>query len=679
MMKEELRTFDGRLLLPERKAYTVDYALSSKERELYDDVTEYIRTEYDRAHRLQGGRRTSVGFALTILQRRLASSSEAIYQSLKTRRETLETRVEAWQALLDDLQDVLVDHDEVEDLRASDRELQEDVVTRSATAAQTPQELQIEIEVLRRLEALANDARQSNSDHKWQKLREIWQTDIPEMEMGDGKTRKLIIFTEWRATIDYLVRKLSELLGDPAAIVTIHGGMPMQQRRIAESRFRDDQRIQILVANDAAGEGINLQCAHLMVNYDLPWNPNRLEQRFGRIHRIGQTEVCHLWNLVSGETREGAVYKRLLEKIASQSKALNGKVFDVLGQLVQDAPLRKLMIDAVRFGDDPRRQREMVQAADNEIAQARVRQLAQDRMLVTENIDLSRLQTAMEESANRRLQAEDLLDFVARAFRLLPTGRISHSGGGFYRVGKVPGVIVQAAEQSGIRNLRAEYPRICFDRARMRDEIGSQRGEFVHMGHPLLQASVNWALQRWDRIRPECGERLLVLVDDSPSSADTTDVSLVYYAEWTIRNAVEAQSGGNVLSREACFIEAKRSGKISTLSSSPFSHLRSVTLEDFSKASPLLNEVLASNEELDEDVEDFAIDRLVDPSADLIREREDERINRERSEVMKNLDALIAEEERQEARFEYLAITHPENRRVYNASKAQFSDRRMRF
>ena len=114
-----------------------------------------------------------------------------------------------------------------------------------------------------------------------------------------------------------------------------------------------DKEVLILLATDAAGEGINLQRAHLMVNYDLPWNPNRLEQRFGRIHRIGQTEVCHLWNLLADETREGDVYKRLLEKIKLEREALGGGVFDILGQLFREQRLRDLLIEAIRYGDQP--------------------------------------------------------------------------------------------------------------------------------------------------------------------------------------------------------------------------------------------------------------------------------------------------------------------------------------
>ena len=176
---------------------------------------------------------------------------------------------------------------------------------------------------LKRLEALALKVRRSGTDRKWEELSRLLQNRA-EMFDAHGHRRKLVIFTEHRDTLNYLTERLRTLLGAPEAVVTIHGGMGREERHKAQEAFKHDQDVLILLATDAAGEGINLQRAHLMVNYDLPWNPNRLEQRFGRIHRIGQTEVCHLWNLVADETREGDVYKRLLEKLEQAREALGG-------------------------------------------------------------------------------------------------------------------------------------------------------------------------------------------------------------------------------------------------------------------------------------------------------------------------------------------------------------------
>src|SRR5262249_27637235 len=153
-------------------------------------------------------------------------------------------------------------------------------------------ELQAEIAILAGLEKLANDVRRSGADRKWEELSHLL-SEGKEMFDTFGHRRKLIIFTEHRDTLNYLAEKIRRLIGRQEAVVTIHGGMGREERRKAQESFSQDREVEVLVATDAAGEGINLIRAHLMVNYDLPWNPNRLEQRFGRIHRIGQTEVCH--------------------------------------------------------------------------------------------------------------------------------------------------------------------------------------------------------------------------------------------------------------------------------------------------------------------------------------------------------------------------------------------------
>ncbi len=148
----------------------------------------------------------------------------------------------------------------------------------------------------------------------------------------------------------------------------IHGGVAREARRAAIAAFNSDPVVRVMIANDAAGEGVNLQRgAHLMVNYDLPWNPNRLEQRFGRIHRIGQTEVCHLWNLCAANTREGEVYRRLLEKLEEARAALGGKVYDVLGELFEGQALRDLLVDAIRYGDRPEKKAELFRKVDGAV------------------------------------------------------------------------------------------------------------------------------------------------------------------------------------------------------------------------------------------------------------------------------------------------------------------------
>ena len=308
MVKEELVKFDGTPLFPERRAYTVNYTLSDLEAALYEAVTAYVKTEMGKADQLDGQRKGSVGFALTTLQRRLASSPEAIFQSLKRRRERLEVRLreaqieQRGQRLLADTVETPPDDDD--DLDAGQQETLEETLVDRATAARTTAELADEIHSLKALEQQAKAVVASGLDRKWEEFSRLLQND-PYMRDAGGRLRKLIVFSEHRDTLNYLYRQIAGVLGQTDAIITIHGGTHRDERRRLQALFRSDPAVRILVATDAAGEGVNLQNANLMVNYDLPWNPNRLEQRFGRIHRIGQQEVCHLWNLVAKETREG--------------------------------------------------------------------------------------------------------------------------------------------------------------------------------------------------------------------------------------------------------------------------------------------------------------------------------------------------------------------------------------
>ena len=234
--------------------------------------------------------------------------------------------------------------DDLEDAPEQELESAQEQIVDQATAALTIAELEEEIRTLRSLESEAAKLKRSGNDTKWKELSE-GILENPEMFDANRNRRKLVIFTEHRDTLNYLTDKLGSLLGNPNHIVTIHGQTPRERRRQFQEAFEQDPEVLILVATDAASEGINLhRRAHLMVNYDLPWNPNRIEQRFGRIHRIGQPEVCHLWNLVAYETREGEVWHRLLSKLQVQRARLGGAVFDVLGQVFRDQPLKDLLI-----------------------------------------------------------------------------------------------------------------------------------------------------------------------------------------------------------------------------------------------------------------------------------------------------------------------------------------------
>jgi SNF2 family DNA or RNA helicase len=406
LVKEHLLKFDGTPLFPERLAYTVNYQLSDEEAHLYSQVTDYVRQEFNRADALESdGRRGTVGFALTILQRRLASSPEAIYQSLRRRRERLEARLREEKLLKRGAEARITESptlsaDDLEDIEdAPDVEIEntEEEVVDQATAARTIAELEAEIATLKNLEALALNVKRLGTDKKWEELSNLLQNNA-DMFDSMGHRRKLIIFTEHRDTLNYLTERIRALLGRHESVVNIQGNMGREERKKAQESFTQDKEVQILVATDAAGEGINLQRAHLMVNYDLPWNPNRLEQRFGRIHRIGQTEVCHLWNLVAAETREGEVFTRLFEKIEEERRALGGQVFDILGKVTfENRSLRDLLIEAIRYGDRPEVRERINQVVDSAMDHDRLRQLVEERALARDSMDSTRVRQIRED------------------------------------------------------------------------------------------------------------------------------------------------------------------------------------------------------------------------------------------------------------------------------------------
>ena len=325
------------------------------------------------------------------------------------------------------------DFDE-DDYTAAELEDAEENVADRASAANTISEMEAEIHTLKRLEQMANAVRASGEDRKWDELSRLLQ-DEKNMFSPEGQREKLIIFTEHRDTLRYLSDKIRNLFGSDESVVTIHGGMLRDERRKVEELFKQDKNVRILIATDAAGEGINLQRAHLMVNYDLPWNPNRLEQRFGRIHRIGQTEVCHLWNLVSKETREGMVFQRLFEKLEEEREALGGKVFDILGKMTFDnRHLRDLLIEAVRYGNDPEVRARLWQVVDNSMDRQKLQELLEERALTEDTMDIHRIMAIREDM--ERIEAHKLQPhFIEAIFcRGFPLGRWADTPSGIRQV-----------------------------------------------------------------------------------------------------------------------------------------------------------------------------------------------------------------------------------------------------
>ncbi|MDQ3384709.1 MAG: SNF2-related protein [Actinomycetota bacterium] len=649
MVKERLLRFDGRPLFPERRATTVTYPLSAVEASLYTQVTDYVTEEMNRADRLsaegEGRRGNRVGFAVTVLQRRLASSPEAIYQSLRRRRLRLEERRDTERsagrgaALIADLGPD-VDEDDLEDLDlddqdASEVEAIEEELVDQATSARTLAELELEITTLVRLEALADRARHSGEDRKWTELVALL-SDQPEMvEPASGERRKLIVFTEHRDTLNHLVERLRSFLGRPEAVVAIHGGVHRDERRRIQETFTQDKGCTILVATDAAGEGINLQRAHLLVNYDLPWNPNRIEQRFGRVHRIGQTEVCHMWNLVAADTREGLVYVRLLEKLEQQRRALGGQVFDVLGAALPGRALRDLLVEAIRYGDRPEVRARLDAVVDATIGDG-LAELVAEHALAADVLDqagVERIRQDMLEAEARRLQPHYVRSWFSDAFERLG-GRLAEREPGRFEVTRVPPVVQQRGRTVGTTPVLPRYERVTFDKLLARQE-GRPPAELVAPGHPLLDAVLDATLERHaDLLR-----RGTVLVDE----ADTGQVPRVLvFLDHSVADGHTAAGGGpRVVSRRFEYAEVAPGGTVGTARYAPYLDHRPATDEE----RDLLGDLLAGTW-LAGDVERRALDHAITDAVPAhlaeVRTRTDARVRKVRAAVRERLTREIA-------------------------------------
>jgi len=649
-VKEHLLTFAGTRLFPERRANTVRYPLSDRERVLYDLVTDYVRDGMDRAQRLaEGGDRRRglvVGFALAALQRRLASSPEAIYRSIQRRRRRLLKRFDEIDGMAeapaqvgapvpglplgmspDDLEGFDVDdHDdaEIDEL--------ESAVIDQATAAATKEELQAEIVELDNLELVAAEVRSAGTDAKWEELRSILAS--AEMTGDDGARRKLIVFSEHRDTLNYLERRIRTVLGRDEAVVTIHGGMSREKRRHSQHRFIHDPDVQVLVATDAAGEGVNLQRANLMVNYDLPWNPNRIEQRFGRIHRIGQTEVCHLWNLLAEGTREGDVFDLLLAKIEEQRQVFGDQVYDVLGDSMINTSLRDLLIEAIRHRDRPEARRHREDVIDSEIG-ARFEEVLNERDLsagLLPSVRVGEIRERMERAKARKLQPGFVKSFFDEAIRELGGDMVERERGRF-EIRHVPAAVRSEERQVAAgAPLQERYERVTFEKGLARVE-GKPVAELLAPGHPLLTAVIDTVLEQHGALL----RRGAVFVDpDDPSGAPKALACI----EHTIDDGGPESQGRRVVSRRCQFVEVDGAGAAEDAGHAPYLDYRPIKPEEADLVADLVEGDWIAGA-LNETARSYAAANLAEPHLEEVKAITEARVARVREAVEERLTSEI--------------------------------------
>lgn len=489
-LKEDLRDIKGQRLFPDRHVSSIKFSLNDSEFALYKAVTAYIN---EFIPQLTGRRKSTAALTRTVFQRRLASSTNAIHESIKRRLQKQQDLLEELERLspsqrskrLAALQGRIVDDIEQEDDDLD--EAAQELLVDEYTAAVELEHLREEIAALKELVEQARRVREQANDSKLAALKQCL-TKAQFRELTDGRG-KLLIFTEHRDTLSYVLEYL-ERWG--YSTCQIHGGMNPHERKSAQDQFRT--AVQICVATEAAGEGINLQFCHLMINYDMPWNPTRLEQRLGRIHRIGQERDVYMFNFVATESNdgdpiiEGRILHRLLEKLDQMKDALGGRVFDVIGEVlsINDVNLVEMLREAAY---DPRRLDEYIDQIDRiDPEKLKTYEEATGIALARSHVDFSGFQTRNLEAEERRLMPRYVEAHFIEASREVGL-RVEPRADGLWRVEHVLADLRSDRLESVRKVGKAEqaYRKVTFHKQHL-EENAHIDAVLMGPGHPLYAA-----------------------------------------------------------------------------------------------------------------------------------------------------------------------------------------------
>ncbi|MBT9164893.1 MAG: RNA polymerase-associated protein RapA [candidate division WS2 bacterium] len=484
-LKEDLKDFEGKPIFTGRFPKTIKFRLSDEEKDLYNQLSKYVISQYNLA--LKSDKKRNIAFALLILQRRLASSTYALYKSLMRRKERLETMFN----IANQIGFERLDPDEYEDADEQRRwELENK--WEALTIAENKEELVKEISIIDNLISKAWNVLNEESEVKLGELKEAVSEGFIKIEEIQGN-KKILIFTESKDTMEYLQNKLKSW---GYKVNAIHGGMNQNDRVDAEKIFKNET--EIMVATEAAGEGINLQFCHLMINYDIPWNPNRLEQRMGRIHRYGQNKDVFVFNMVAEDTREGEVLTKLFDKLEEIRTALGSdRVFDVIGDTFLGINLYQLMIEAVVGA---RNMEETIKELDIKIDEEYIKKIKEvlGESLATRYIDYSRIKEMAEKAKENRLIPEYLEEFFKDAWGKVE-GKFRTLKDKLLALDSVPFEIRKFSDEVDFKNrygpILRTYPKVTFDKAiafSNPDEV-----EFISFGHPLLEALLEWVEKKY--------------------------------------------------------------------------------------------------------------------------------------------------------------------------------------
>ncbi len=468
-----------------RIPHTADFEIDGEEFRLYRDVTRFVKTQSAKAA-AQGDdpRARAVGFLMSLYQRRLASSTYALRHSLDNRAKRLEDGLKKAQQLAQLAPPEIPDADELEEMEEGEREKLEELIA-AMTLAKNAEQVREEIAELRALAVQAQAVENSGTEAKLTKLQDLLHRE----GFFDHPDKRLLLFTEFKDTLDYLVGLLTKW---GFRVGYIHGGMAPGSREdkgtriYTEQQFKDGE-IQVLVATEAAGEGINLQCCHILFNYDIPWNPNRLEQRMGRIHRYGQKHDCLIFNFVATNTIEGHVLRRLLEKLQEIRNALDDDaVFNVVGEVLPAAHIERVLRDyySGKLGEADLEDRLLRDVDDK-----RFRAICQNALegLAAKKLNLEMLIERRARAQERRVVPETIDRFLREAaeyvpLTLKPVAKLPHT----FDPPRTPAVLRRYETDPDWRlpRLVEKYPRCSTER----ETAEENHLEWVTPGHPLFES-----------------------------------------------------------------------------------------------------------------------------------------------------------------------------------------------
>lgn len=552
-VKEALVTFPDpdtgkvKALFTKRRVRTSEFKIDDEEWDFYDALTRYVEDQSIKASTDDSARGRALGFTMALLQRRFASSIYAVRRTLERMREKREKILADPQGYRQEqiLKNV---PDEFDDLP---EEEQQDIIAslENVVASVDPAALKEEILQLTKLIDQARLLEQREVESKLVRLKEV----ITERGVFQDPKMKLLIFTEHKDTLDFLVGRLREW---KLTVTQIHGGMKIGDRdtpgsRIfAEREFREE--CQVLVATEAAGEGINLQFCWLMVNYDIPWNPVRLEQRMGRIHRYGQEKDCLIFNFVSTNTREGRVLHKLFERIGKIEDDLDpkrtGKIFNVLGEIFPANQLERMVRDmyAHNLTEEVIKSR-IIEQVDTE----RFRKITNSTLegLAKRELNLSAIVGKSAEAKERRLVPEVIQDFFLQSAPLAGIHpKETAKGQQAFRIGRVPRTLWPIGEKLEPRfgKLGREYKHVVFDKRMLTEDPTL---EWITPGHPLFEVVRD---DVWDRVQNDLrqGAVLFDLHSKAPARLD-------------VFSAAIRDGRGNVLHRHLFVVQTSMQGAMS--------------------------------------------------------------------------------------------------------------------